>query len=105
MSGRQGFTLVEVIVTLAIISVSLGAVGVAVGALTAPEEAEVPRRIAIAREAAIESGNPVSVTFDSVTVTLFPDGSTTPASIPDATGAWIVDPWTSLTTRAGAHAH
>jgi prepilin-type N-terminal cleavage/methylation domain-containing protein len=97
---QSGFTLVEVLVTLAIMGVVLGLVAVAGPTLAPPPAAEVPRRIGGARAAAIEQGRPVTLTFsDSSRVTLYPDGSATPARIWDGAVAWVVDPWTAEVRR------
>lgn len=92
----RGFTLLEVLVTLALMGLLLGLVAVAGPSLQPPPEAEVPRRIAAAREEAVRTRAPVTVTFDdSTTVSLFPDGSATPASVHDQGTVWVVDPWTA----------
>lgn len=98
-AGR-GFTLLEVLVTLALMGLLLGLVAVTGPALQPPLEAEVPRRIAAAREDAIRIRAPVTETFaDSTSVTLFPDGSATPAHVRDAGAVWVVDPWTAEVRR------
>jgi hypothetical protein len=93
-------TLVEVVVTLTILGVLFGLVAVSGVVLEPPPETGVPGRIMEARREAIRTGAPVTVAFDRVTqVTLYPDGSATPARVADGTGAWRVDPWTGAVTR------
>jgi prepilin-type N-terminal cleavage/methylation domain-containing protein len=100
MIGRSGLTLVEVVVTLSILGVLFGLVAVSTVVLKPPPEAAVPRRITDARREAIRTGVPVTVAFDSlVRVTLYPDGSATPARVADGGAAWRVDPWTGAVHR------
>jgi prepilin-type N-terminal cleavage/methylation domain-containing protein len=100
MIGRRGMTLVEVVVTLSVLGVLFGLVAVSTVILEPPPEAAVPRRIDEARREAIRMGAAVTVAFDGlVLVTLYPDGSATPARVADSTGAWRVDPWTGAVTR------
>jgi prepilin-type N-terminal cleavage/methylation domain-containing protein len=100
MIGRRGMTLMEVVVTLSVLGVLFGLVAVSTVVLEPPTEAAAPRRIAEARREAIRTGAPVTIAFDSaVQVTLYPDGSATPARVADSSGAWRVDPWTGAVTR------
>jgi prepilin-type N-terminal cleavage/methylation domain-containing protein len=100
MRGRRGLTLVEVVVTLTLLGVLFGLVAVSTVVLEPPTEAMVPRQIAAARRDAIRTGVPVTLAFDSVVrVTLYPDGSATPARVADTVGAWRVDPWTGAVRR------
>ena len=62
--------------------------------------AEVPRRIAEARTDAIRTGQAITLEFaGGVVVTLYPDGSATPARIGDGEGYWRIDPWTGEARR------
>jgi hypothetical protein len=93
-------TLVEVVVTLSIVGVLFGLVAVSTVVLEPPAEAMIPQRIMEARREAIRTGVPVTVAFASaVRVTLYPDGSATPARVADSAGAWRVDPWTGAVHR------
>jgi hypothetical protein len=93
-------TLVEVVVTLSLLGVLFGLVAVSTVVLEPPAEAMIPRRIAAARREALHAGVPVTLAFDGGThVTLYPDGSATPARVADSAGAWRVDPWTGAVTR------
>jgi prepilin-type N-terminal cleavage/methylation domain-containing protein len=99
-AGSGGFTLVEVLVTLAVMGLVLGLVAVAGPTLQPPPAAEVPRVIAAARTEAVGGGKPVTVTFaDSSRVTVYPDGSASSARIWDGAVSWMVDPWTAEVRR------
>ena len=92
--NASGFTLVELLVVLLVLAVASSAVGVAI----AGDEpgSTIPREIAAARERAVTTGMPVTVLLgDSSSVTLFPDGSSDPSHISDATGSYVVDVWTA----------
>jgi prepilin-type N-terminal cleavage/methylation domain-containing protein len=57
-----GFTLLEVIVALALFSLILGMSGVAVASLREPAGTAATRHLIEARDSAIRSGHPVAVT-------------------------------------------
>jgi hypothetical protein len=85
---------------LAIVGLSAGVVGLSVLALEPQPEAEIPRRLAEARSAAIREGAPVTVELaGGVTVTFRPDGSATSVRISNDSMAWRVDPWTGEVRR------
>lgn len=58
-SRRGGFTLLEVIVVVAIIGLMFGVSGLAFASLRAPRASEWVRELRRAREAAIRTGKPV----------------------------------------------
>jgi prepilin-type N-terminal cleavage/methylation domain-containing protein len=64
VGGRpaRGFTLVETIVVIAVLSMTVGISGLAFASLKAPREAARIRELRRAREAAIHAGRPVTVT-------------------------------------------
>jgi prepilin-type N-terminal cleavage/methylation domain-containing protein len=96
----RAFTLIEVLVTLTIVGIALGMVGLSVATFEPRAEAEVPRRIAEARATAIRSGAAVTVEFEGEgRVTLYADGSATPARIQDGAAYWRIDPWTGEVRR------
>jgi prepilin-type N-terminal cleavage/methylation domain-containing protein len=97
---RAGLTLIEVVVTLALLGVLFGLVAVSTVALEPTTEATIPRRIAAARREAVRTGVPVTLAFENgAQATLYPDGSATPARVADSAGTWRVDPWTGAVTR------
>lgn len=71
----RAFTLVELIVTLAVIGVSVTVVGLSVATLDAPPEAAVIGALRAARDSAIRSGGPVLVTVEGSVVRFTPDGA------------------------------
>jgi prepilin-type N-terminal cleavage/methylation domain-containing protein len=95
-----GFTLVELLVTLAILGITIAMVGLSVAALEPRPEAEVPRRLAEARATAIQTRTPTTLEFTGVVrVTFRADGSATPVRIRDGSAYWRVDPWTGEARR------
>jgi prepilin-type N-terminal cleavage/methylation domain-containing protein len=58
---RHGYTLVEVIVVLALIGLALGIGGLALASLQLPRESESVRALRNARTKAIQTGDPVSL--------------------------------------------
>jgi len=96
---RGGFTLLEVTVTLALLGLLFGLIGVSMVTLESPPQAAVSRELAAARRVAVRTGVPVTLAFASDTVTLYPDGSATGARVRDSVGAWRIDPWTGATTH------
>lgn len=94
---RDGYTMVEVIVALALLGLILGLSGVAVASLREHPGAAITRQLIAARYSAIRSGKPVTVTVtvpDTVeyraprtTHLLFlPDGSALGAGVERLTG-------------------
>lgn len=94
---RAGFTLLEMVVALALLGLILGVSAVAVASLREPPETAINRLLIAARDSAIHSGKPVTVTVtvpDTVeyhaprtTHALFlPDGSAVGAGVARLTG-------------------
>jgi prepilin-type N-terminal cleavage/methylation domain-containing protein len=97
---RRGFTLLEIVIALAILGIAIAVVGLSAAALESPIEADVPATIAAARSDAIRTGQAVTLEFaGGVRVTLHPDGSATPARVWDGEAYWRVDPWTGEARR------
>ena|SRR2546425_10348809 len=88
---RAGFTLLEVIVVLAILSVTLGVSGLALASLRAPLESARVRALRQARVIAIHTGRPVGVdrtTARGLARTVFlPDGRALGPGVDPLTGA------------------
>lgn len=61
----SGFTLLEVVVALALLGLILGVSAVAVATLGEPAEATLNRQLIAARDSAIRSGKPVTVTINA----------------------------------------
>jgi len=100
MRAPAGMTLIEVLVTLTVLGVLFSFAGVSMVVLEPPKDADIPRRLAVSRRDAVRTGVPVTLSFaNGARVTLYPDGSATPARVADTTGAWRVDPWTGAATH------
>jgi prepilin-type N-terminal cleavage/methylation domain-containing protein len=98
MTTNRGFTLLEVVVSLAIAGLLLGLVAAMV--VPSTSDSELATRVLAARDSAIRSGTIVAITVDSVRMTFHPDGSASPARITDGSATWHLDPWTGELTRA-----
>lgn len=98
---RRGFTLVEMLVVLAILALAVGLVAISVPALAPPETARVPRAIAAARAEAIRTGRAVTLEVaPGARIRLYPDGSAAPTRVSADGADWVVDPWTAEVRRA-----
>jgi prepilin-type N-terminal cleavage/methylation domain-containing protein len=87
---RDGYTIIEVIVVLAILGLVLGISGLALASLKAPREAQLVRVLREARSQAIRSGRPVRAVFDHspLPAPLFlPDGRAIGPGVDPFTGA------------------
>jgi len=86
----EGYTLIEVIVVLAIVGLVVGVSGLAIASLKAPREAEWIRMLRQARADAIRTGRPVrSVGNHSPLLTplFLPDGRAIGPGVDPLTGA------------------
>lgn len=87
----SGFTLLEVIVALAILGVTLGATALALGSLRAPRESEWIRELRRARAEAIRGGRSVEIRDSRSPLTahalFLPDGRALGHAIDPLTGA------------------
>jgi prepilin-type N-terminal cleavage/methylation domain-containing protein len=97
----RGFTLVELAVSLAVLAVATGLVGVAVTrSLEESAEPLIAERVALAQRAALRSGHAVVLRLDGAErVVLWPDGSATPTRVSYDGESWIVDAWTGEVSR------
>jgi len=97
---RRGFTLLEVVVALALFGLVLGVSGLALASLREPSAAALSRQLIAARDSAIRSGDRVSVTVSlpdtgeyhapRTTHLLFlPDGRAVGTDVDPLTGAPI----------------
>lgn len=92
MSG--GFTLLEMMVTLAIMGLLTALSGLAIQSFRPPPEQEVLASLAASREEAIRSGTAVVWRRDSVTVRFLPNGSSSGGLVPTGARAVSIDPLT-----------
>ena len=96
---KRGFTLVELLATLAILGLGAGVAALTLPTLRPAPAAEVLRSLRAARDAAVRTGEPVVWRRDSVRVRFFPDGSSTGARFPLDSLTVTVD---ALTGAVGA---
>jgi prepilin-type N-terminal cleavage/methylation domain-containing protein len=91
MKRESGFTLLEVMVVLAILGVTLGVSGLAFASLKTPRESERRHDLRRARSEAIETGRPVFTGGNhaprTTHVLFLPDGRAIGASADPLTGA------------------
>jgi len=86
---RDGYTIIELIVVLAILGLVLGISGLALASLKAPRESERVRALREARTEAIRAGKPVrTVMYHSppTTVLFLPDGRAIGPGVDPLTG-------------------
>ncbi len=90
---RQGFTLVELMVALAILGLTLGVTGLALASLKAPRESAWIREMRRARTEAIRKGIPVHVRDPRSPLTahalFLPDGRALGSGVDPLTGAAV----------------
>jgi prepilin-type N-terminal cleavage/methylation domain-containing protein len=92
---KDGYTLVEVIVVLAILGLAAGISGLALASLKTPRESQRVRVLREARNQAIRSGRPVRAVFDGSLLTgplFLPDGRAVGPNVDPLTGAPHVSP-------------
>ena len=95
----RGFTLVELLATLAILGLGAGVAALALPSLQPAPGSEVLRALHAARATAVRSGRAVVWRRDTVAVRFLPDGSSSGGSILlDSLVIWV-DPLTG-TARA-----
>jgi prepilin-type N-terminal cleavage/methylation domain-containing protein len=97
---RRGFTLVELLATLAILGLGAGVAALALPSLRPAPGSEVLRSLDSARTAAVRSGRAVVWRQDTVAVRFLPDGSSSGGSIRLDTLMITVDPLTGAARAA-----
>lgn len=78
---RGGVTLLELLVTMAVLGIVAGVVSVTLRRLDEPAPDSPASRVARARREAVASGRPVTVTIDTMNATAWPDGSVVADSV------------------------
>ncbi|MBI4501458.1 MAG: prepilin-type N-terminal cleavage/methylation domain-containing protein [Gemmatimonadetes bacterium] len=90
-----GFTLLELIVSLAILGVCLGLVAAAVVPSRPEPESSFLAPAEAARDSAVRTGRTVALVRDSTTrMVFFPDGSAIPVLLAEGRDTLRIDPWT-----------
>lgn len=92
----KGFTLVELMVVIAIIAITASLSSVALGSLRATPPRPRVAKLEQGRDSALRIGTPVSVELEQETVLFLPDGR--------ALGTGL-DPWTGGPYKGGHDAH
>lgn len=95
-----GFTLLELMVTVCILTLLATVSGLAVRSLKPDRDQQVATALAEARAQAIRSGRPVAWSSDSVTVRFLPNGSSTGGDVAIGGRTWVVDPLTGAVHAA-----
>jgi prepilin-type N-terminal cleavage/methylation domain-containing protein len=99
MKTPFGFTLLELVVSLAIVGVCLGLVAAAVAPYR-QEQSSLVMLAEAARDSAVRTGHVVRMATGSQTeAAFFPDGSATSALLTDGRDSLRTDPWTGEATR------
>lgn len=93
----RGFTLVELLATLAILGMGASVAALALPALRPTDESAVVRSLAEARSRAVRSGEAVTWRGDSAAVRFLPDGSSSGGTATDDTVTIVVDRLTGAT--------
>ena len=94
--ASAGFTLVELLAALAVLSVGLGVTALALSALRPRPGSEVIRALASARDSAVRTGQPVTWRRDTFAVRFLPDGSSSGGTVEFDSSAIVVDGLTGL---------
>ena len=84
----KGFTLLELLVVLALLALLLSMGALAVTAVRPMEAGPVAARVDSARREAIRSGTAVALRLDSAVVRFLPDGRAIGPGVDPLTGAW-----------------
>jgi prepilin-type N-terminal cleavage/methylation domain-containing protein len=85
--NSAAFTLLEVVVALAVFALILGVSGLAVASLREPPQAATNRELIAARDSAVRTGRPVTVAVDPSHWTFLPDGRAIGPGLDPLTGA------------------
>ena len=100
MATFRGFTLIELIVSLVVLSVSLGVVGIAAAPLFGRDgPPSLVERAARVQRTALRTGKPVALAVGQDLVTFWPDGTANRSTITHSGETWVIDMWTGEITR------
>ena len=97
---NRGFTLVELLATLAILGLSAGIAALALPTLRPTPGSAVLRSLAAARSAAVRSAAPVVWRRDSISVRFLPDGSSSGGRVPLDSVTVVIDPLSGVARAA-----
>ncbi len=87
----HGFTLVELLAALAVLSIGFGVTSLALGALRPTPASEVIKALAAARDSAVRTARPVVWRRDTFAVRFLPDGSSSGGTVASDSGAIVID--------------
>ena len=90
----RGFTLLEMMVTVAILGLLSSLLALAIRSLREPPQQEVFAALAVAREDAIRTGRAVVWRRDGAAVRFLPNGSSSGGRISAETRVVVIDPLT-----------
>lgn len=99
--SSDGFTLVELLVTLAILGLTAAMVPLGLATVTPTAADAASARVDSVRQLAVTSGHPIRIAVEGTgplgtdSATFYPDGTASCASWVAGGHAWLIDPWTA----------